>query len=213
MLPQFLRNLILDRAIATVGYSQEERDRFYQKLCGDKTYQAWLQQQGVTPEQLESWISRELSIRKFQQQQWGRKLSSYFLQRKHQLDQVVCSLIYLKDKDMAQELYFRIAEGEQSFSELACTYSQGQAAIEGGKVGPIELGQLHPELARMFYGSRPGRLWQPLAIAEWVVIARLEEVLPVQLDDLMRQRLLNELLEDWLQTQMQDNFPEDLESL
>jgi parvulin-like peptidyl-prolyl isomerase len=205
---QFLRDLILDQAIATVSYTEAERQQFCQQLYGQKSYQDWLQQQGVTLEQSEDWINRELKILKFQQQQWGGTLSSYFLQRKHQIDQVICSLIYLSDREMAQELYFRIAEAEQSFFEVARAYSQGAEAQLGGRVGPIELGKLHPDLARLFYGSRPGHLWEPRKVGKWLVIARLEESLPVRLDAAMRQLLLNEHLETWLQDQLQRRFPQ-----
>lgn len=207
MLPQVLQNLILDEVIATIACTEAERQQLCQQLCSETTYRVWLQQQGVTSEEFEDWLDRELAIRKFQRQQWGRTLLSYFLQRKHQLDRVVCSLIYLQDLAIAQELYFRIAEAEQSFAEVARAYSQGAEAEAGGRLDPIELGKLHPDLARLFYGSRPGSLWQPLVIEQWVVIARLEEWLPVQLDESMCQILLNELLEEWLQDQLKQRFP------
>lgn len=207
MLPQFLRDLLLDQAIAPIQVTAAEREQFRQRLQHDRAYQAWLQQQDVTTAQFEAWLSRELKIRKFQQARWGKKLNSYFLQRKHQLDRVVCSLIYLRDKEVAQELYFRIVEGEQPFADLARCYSQGSEAQAGGRLGPIALGDLHPGLAQLFYGGRPGQLWKPTPIGEWVVIARLEEWLPVQLDEAMRQSLFGELLEAWLQDQYQQQFP------
>jgi parvulin-like peptidyl-prolyl isomerase len=206
MQSQLLRSLILDQAIASIEYTEAEHARLREKLLSDATHQTWQQQEGITPEQFEAWLRRELKIRKFQQQRWGKRLLSYFLQRKSDLDRVVCSLIYLRHTELAQELYFRIAEGEQSFAEVARRYSHGTEAQAGGIVGPIELGKLHPDLARMFYGSQPGQLWSPVAIDDWVIIARLEASLPVQLDDTMRQLLLNELLEAWLQDQLKQRF-------
>ena len=205
MLPQVLQSLILDEVIASIECTEGEREQFRRQLRSEKTYQLWLQQQEVSSQEFETWLDRELSIRKFQHQRWGRKLLSYFLQ--YQLDRVVCSLIYLQDREVAQELYFRLAEAEQSFAEIARTYSQGPEAEAGGRIGPIELGKLHPDLARMFYGSRPGFLWEPSMLDEWVVIARLEEGLPVQLDEFTCQSLLNELLEIWLQEQLKQRFP------
>lgn len=210
MLPQVLHGLILDQAIAAIEYTQAEREQFYQQLHHELTYRAWFEQEGMTSKDVEDWLDRELKIRKFQRQQWGKMLYSYFLQRKHQLDQVLCSLIYLQDNNIAQELYFRIAEGEQSFAEVARLYSQGETAEAGGRVGPIELSKLHPQLARMFYGARPGQLWAPTAIGTQLVIARLEASLPVQLDEAMRQTLFNELLEHWLQDQLKQRFPGEL---
>lgn len=203
---QFFRRLILDQAIATVSYTAAEREQLRYQLQGGN-YQTWLKQQGVTNRQFENWLDREIAIRKFQQQQWGRKLNSYFLQRKHQLDQVICSLIYLRDRGIAQELYFRIAEGEELFADIARSYSFSPEAKVGGRMGPVQLGDLHPHLARMFYGGYPGQLWEPTVIDEWIVIARLEQSLPVQLDESMQQFLLNELLENWLQEQLQQRFP------
>jgi PPIC-type PPIASE domain len=205
-LPQVLHDLILDQAIAAVEYTEAEQQWLLQQLHPAPLDQ-WLQQEGVTATDLESWMDRELKIRKFQRQRWGKTLYSYFLQRKFQLDRVVCSLIYLQDSNMAQELYFRIAESEQSFAELACLYSQAETAQTGGRVGPIALGQLHPHLARMFYGARPGQLWPPTFVGTQVVIARLEASLPVQLDEAMQQTLFNELLEQWLQEQLKQRFP------
>lgn len=204
MMPQFLRGLILDRAIATVEYNEAERSQFceHDAFENDQARAGWLQRQGLSPEQFAGWVDRELKIRKFQQEQWAGKLKTYFLERKRDLDRVVCSLIHVQDMEVAQELYFRIAEGEQSFAEVARGYSQGPEAQTGGIVGPIELGNLHRELAQMLYGGSPGKLFAPILIGEWAVIARLETLLPVQLDEAMQQFLLNELLETWLQDQL-----------
>jgi len=208
LMPQFRRGLILDNAIATLECTEAEQAQFCEQhgLQEEITRQSWLQQQGMTPEQFAAWTRRELKIRKFQQAQWGHSLKSYFLERKGQLDQVVCSLIHVQDSAVAQELYFRIAEGEQSFAEAARLYSQGPESYANGIVGPIALGNLHPALSRLFYGGQPGVLHEPMQIGEWVVIGRLEVSLPVQFDEAMQQYLLNELLESWLQEQLVKQF-------
>lgn len=210
-LSEVLYRLVLDQAIATVEYSSVERQRFRQQLQ-DTTQQpglkrAWLQQEGVTAEEIETWLDRELRIRKFQHQRWGKTVNSYFLQRKYQLDQVICSLIYLSDPGIAQELYFRIIEGEASFAEVAMEFSEGETSADGGRIGPIALDQLETPLAHLFYGGRPGQIWSPLRIGRWMIIARLEEILPIRLDESMRQTLLNELLETWLRDQVKQRFP------
>lgn len=198
----FASQPILDQLIETIDVTPEEWQKFLQQYCGDKPYQAWLQQQGVTPHDFETWARRELAIRKFQHRQWGRTVTSYFLDRKRQLDRVIYSLICVKDQGLAQELYFRLVEGEATFEDMARVYSQGAEASRGGRVGPVELGQLHPQLSRLFYGARPGQLWGPMTLKPWIVVARLDETIPVQFDDAMRQVLLNELLEQWLKEQV-----------
>jgi parvulin-like peptidyl-prolyl isomerase len=204
LMPQLLRHLILDQALAEVEYSSLDQEQFYQQhqLEDAAVRQAWLQQQDLSPEQVEAQIEQQVKLQKFQQANWGRRVNTYFLNRKAQLDQVVCSLIHLQDVGTAWELYFRIVEAEESFAELARNYSQGPEVYAGGIVGPVELGQLHPLLAQQFYGAQPGQIWEPLHVGQWIVLARLEAYLPAQLDQTMQQQLLNELLETWLQEQI-----------
>lgn len=65
------------------------------------------------------------------------------------------------------------------------------------------MGTLHPGLAKQLQVSQRGQLWQPTPFGEYFIIIRLEKLLPAQLDAFMRQRLLRELFEAWLQEQIQ----------
>jgi hypothetical protein len=49
-----------------------------------------------------------------------------------------------------------------------------------------------------------GRVQPPVLIGEWQVIVRVEHIIPAQLDEPMRQRLLKEQFEQWLQDQMME---------
>lgn len=208
MTPQFLRENIVDQAIAPFTCTPAETAIACQQFCqrnqlrSDTELQAWLHRYRISSDQLAAIATRKLRIAKFKQATWGNKLKSYFLKRKGQLDKVIYSLLTIKDTEIAQELYFRIQAGEQSFSELAQAYSQGPEAQTGGINGPVELGSIHPNLARLLCVSQPGQLWSPVQFGEWQVIVRLEKLIAVQLDEPMRQRLLNELFAAWLQEQM-----------
>lgn len=208
MLPQLLREIIIDEAIASTTCSAEEeiqaKEDFYQKqeLATDEAKQAWMAYHRMTPAQMDQLATRELRLEKYKQETWAPKLESYFLSRKGQLDKVIYSLIRVKDLGLAQELYFRILEGEQSFAEAARTYSQGPEAQTDGLIGPVELSVPHPNLAKVLSISQPGQLMPPTRIGEWLVIVRLERFIPAQLDDAMRRRLLNEFFETWLRDQI-----------
>ncbi len=209
MLPQLCRLLIIDRAIAGVQLTPEEKantiEQFYQKnqLTTPSSISAALEQLCLTQTQLEENATRELRIEKFKQATWGQKLEPYFLQYKGQLDKVIYSLIRTQDKEIAQELYFRIKAGEQSFAECASIYSQGQEAQTGGLLGPVPLGQPHSAIAQKLAISQPGQLWPPMQLDNWVVIIKLEKLIPAQLDDAMRSMLLNHFFETWLNEEME----------
>lgn len=208
MLPQLLRENLIDQAIAALQCTSEETatacQQFYEQhqLTSEIDRQAWLTRHCLNPTQLEELATRQVKIEKFKQMTWGHKLESYFLLRKQQLDKVIYSLIRVQEMGVAQELYFRIAEGEQTFAALAHQYSQGPEAQTGGLVGPVELGTLQPNLAQIIAVSHAGQLWPPIPWGEWTLIVRLEQSIPAQLNPSMRQRLLNELFEAWLQEQI-----------
>jgi parvulin-like peptidyl-prolyl isomerase len=150
---------------------------------------------------------RSLLIEKFKQDTWGAKVESYFMSRKAAFDQVIFSLLRTTDGLLAQEIYFRILEGEQTFAEMAQQYSKGSEANTAGVIGPVPLSQLNPTLAKILSIGQPGQLWRPTRIENWFTIVRLEKLLPAQLDANMRQRLLNEMFETWLNEQIQQLQP------
>ncbi|GAB1542470.1 hypothetical protein NUACC21_51440 [Scytonema sp. NUACC21] len=218
ILPQLVQEIIIDSAISNITLTQEETVQLYkqfyqqQQLNSDADLQAWLQARNLDRQQLDYQVTRNIKLETFKKSTWGDKLQSYFIQRKGKLDRVVYSLIRVKDICIAQELYFRIQEGEQSFSELAREYSDGPEAQTGGILGPVELGVPHPSLAKMLSSVQPGQLLPPTPLGDWIVIVRLEKFLPAQLDDATKQRLLNELFDNWLQTQLKEymqNIKED----
>jgi len=209
ILPQLWRERIIEQAIAAIDCTPEETmsacQQFYQQHHLDSVakQQAWLEHYGITQRQLISMATRQLKIEKFKQLTWGSKLETYFLQRKGQLDRVICSLIRVQDGGIAEEIYFRVYEKEQSFTELAKKFSVGLEAQTGGIVGPVELGTLHPQLSKILKTSQPGKLLRPIVLGEWFFIVRLEKIIPAQLDEMMRRKLLQELFTVWLQEQIQ----------
>lgn len=210
MLPQLLRERIIDQAITSFSCTDDQVlsacQQFYQQnnlTCEDEL-QAWLKQRGMSREHLEALATRRTLIEKFQQSTWGHQLEAYFLKRKKQLDRVVYSFLRTDDFGIAQELYFRIQEKEQTFAEVAREFSQGPEAQTGGLIGLVELGTLNSHLVELLSVSQPGQLLPPQPSGEWVVLLRLEKFIPAQLDKAMRQRLLNELFETWVQKQLDE---------
>ncbi len=209
LMPQFLRGIVLDTAIADIPLTEEERMRaiedlaVQQKLTSPEAREAWLKSQGLTPAEMEELATHPLRVEKFKQTTWSSKVESYFMERKMFLDQVIYSLIRVQDQGLAYELYFRIQEGEAKFADLAREYSKGPESRTGGLLGPVAVSQPHPRIGKLLSISQPGQLWPPQVLAEWFVIIRLEKFMPAQLDDAMRRRLIDELFETWLKEEVQ----------
>lgn len=213
IMEQFLRGIIIDKAIADFTCTEAEHQAAVEQFCQQQqittpeAQETWLHTQGMTLEQMHNLAVRPILIEKFKQETWGIKVESYFLKRKMNLDMVYYSLIRTQDEGLAKEIYFRIQEGEQTFAELASQFSQGPEKNTGGLVGPAPLTQPHPVIRQLLTLSQPGQLWSPRPLAEWFVIIRLEQLIPAQLDDAMRQRMVDEMLETWLREQLQQAGP------
>jgi parvulin-like peptidyl-prolyl isomerase len=208
LIPQIKRELIIDEAISDVVCTPEEltqvQQQFFQqyRITSEADLQNWMDYHSVMPSQLEGIMTRSLRIEKFKQETFGPKAEGHFLGRKAQFDKVLYSLIRMKDMAAAQEIYFRLQANEQPFDELAREYSQGAEAKTGGLVGPFEMATLQQPMANILAQSQPGQLWPPMTIGEWVVIIRMEQRISARLDEVMRQKLVNDLFNEWIQQEL-----------
>ena len=210
LLSQFQRELIINKAIANVELTPEEKaatiEQFSQQNNNttQEAITAAQKQLCITPQQFEAIATRELRVEKFKQATWGNKLEQYFLQYKPQLDKVVYSLLRTDNSEIAQELFFRIQDGDATFADCAKEYSQGAEAQTGGLIGPVPISQAHPAIAQKLGTSKPGQVLPPMKLENWYVIIRLEKFISAQLDDATRTMLLNHLFEQWLAEQIQN---------
>jgi parvulin-like peptidyl-prolyl isomerase len=210
MLPQLAKEIIIERAIARVECNEEDKELAKQQFLqqnqiSEEQIPAWLEQKGLTPENFEQQILKGIKLEKYKQQTWGDSIDSYFLKRKPQLDQVVYSLIRHQDAGTIQELFFRIQENESSFADEARKHSQGAEAQTGGLIGPVEIHTPNQKIAQILSASKPGQVWPPTKVGEWFILVRLEKYITAQLDRSMRQRLLDEMFQNWLREQIKNS--------
>jgi parvulin-like peptidyl-prolyl isomerase len=219
LIPQLLKGMIIDRAISPFSDTAAERElalaQFYQRhqLDSPAAIETWLQLNHLTEDEIEYFAFRSMRIEKFKLKTWGSKLDSYFLKRKSSLDRVVYSLIRTQNRWLAEELYHRLQENEQSFEELAHQFSEGAEKQTGGRIGPVPLSQPHPGIRQLLAVSQPGQLWFPRRIDEWFAIVRLEHLEPIRFDAAVKQYLLHELFETWVQAEVVRQSSDTLKSL
>ncbi|QLE59589.1 peptidylprolyl isomerase [Nostoc sp. TCL26-01] len=212
ILPILQREIIIERAISNISLTPEEKaatiEAFYQQnqLTTPQAVAAVQQQFCINQNQLQALATKELKLEKFKIATWGNKLEQYFLQCKPQLDKVVYCLLRTDNSEVAQELFFRIQDGDATFAECASIYSQGLEAQTGGLIGPVPISQAHPIIAEKLATIPAGQVLPPIKLENWYIIIRLESLIPAQLDDVMKTTLLNHLFEQWL-TQEIKNTP------
>ena len=170
-----------------------------QGLDQEEALTSWLEQRHWSQADLSLHLARPLALNSFAEQRFGPGVEDTFLQRKNDLDTVVYSLLRVGDPGLARELWIQLGEGEISFAEAASRHSDGPEATTKGVIGPLPLGQLQPELAERLRSMRQGDLRPPEPMGPWWVLLRLEQLTPARLDAAMRDRLLQEQLQTWLE--------------
>ena len=166
----------------------------------------FIQSKGWTQADLIYFASKGQRLQRFQEQVFSDAVSIRFLESKLDLDQISYSLIRLSDGDLAFELHQRLQEGEASFEELATQYSEGAERNRGGRIGPVPLNQAHPAVVDKLRTSEEGQLWTPFFLENIWLILRLDVWQGARLNDEMREKLLDQLLDEWVHTRVQQRL-------
>jgi hypothetical protein len=92
----------------------------------------------ISEEDFISSIKKSTQVSNFCKQFLIPQAKKRFLKRKDQLDLVCYSMIRVKSRSTANELYLRISENESTFEEIASDYSEGPEKNTKGNIGPYD---------------------------------------------------------------------------
>lgn len=205
LLQPLLTRSVEEEVMACVDFNKdtikELRENFLkdQNLTENEKLKSWLQEREWNNDDLNMHICRPKALDKFAHYRFGAGVEETFLERKRDLDTVVYSLLRVQDEGLARELWIQISEGEISFPEAASRHSDGPESKTKGVLGPFPIGTLQPEIAERLRHLSQGQLTQPEHLGPWWILFRLEQISPAKLDEEMRNRLLREKFQEWVQ--------------
>lgn len=202
--PVVLREALLDKAISGISCSEEECAEAWGAWCRrnevDPTSPVF---EGLSAAEMQKAAVREKQVEKFREQAFAKLLPEYFRARKGELDRVTLEVVQFHHQAVAEEALFRCREGEQSLEAAAHELAHrdgGEPPVK--KVGPIGLRRLSAGLAALVTGKSAGSLLGPKKLGQFHVVVRVLELQEALLDGRTRQRLLEELLNQWVEQQM-----------
>ena len=167
-------------------------------------YEEWLAKNNLIKSDIEELALKGVKLKVYCKENFGHKTEARFLERKNKLDVVIYSLIRTKDPFKAQELYLRIIENEADFGDLASTFSEGIEKKSRGVLGPVALEQAHPIMQEILRTSKEGETHTPVNIGGSYVIVRVESYDPAKLDDYMKEKMGEELFNEWIESKVND---------
>jgi len=199
LLPVLLRRQ-QEEAIANLVQCTDIDLQVEQKsLLGDQTRSEFLESQHLLVTDLDLQVRCRLAIKLYAKQHYGPGLEDVFLRSNGKRDKVIYSMLRVKDKGLARELYLRIMEGEITFPDAASQFGQGSEAHHKGVLGPMLISAIYPPTISDWLRSlKPGEVKPPEQLGEWHFVIRLEQLRPARLDDAMRQTLLDEQMNMFL---------------
>jgi hypothetical protein len=202
--PVVLREALLDKAISGITCSGEEMEESWALWCRrNEVHPDAPVFEGLSLAEMRHAAGREKRIEKFKEQAFAKMLPEYFRSRKGELDRVTLEIVQFHHQAVAEEALFRCREGEQSLEAAAHELAHrdgGEPHIKN--VGPMAFRRLSSGLAALVTGTRAGAVLGPKKLGHFHCIVRIIEITEASLDTRTRQRLLDELLNQWVEQQM-----------
>lgn len=197
--PSLIRRLLEEEIASQVSIDNDYISNKRSDLLGDTPLNDYLSSRNWTLDDLELSIWLPEALRRFSRSYFGPGLEELFLSSRGHHDQIIYSLLRVRDPYLAQELWIRLEEGESTFSELASCFGEGPEASKKGLMGPLPVGSIFPiELATLLRTLKAGEVSQPTSLGEWTILIRLEELKPARFDSKMEEFLLNQQLSNLL---------------
>ena len=204
LLPQIIRNIASQLIINQVAFGQQDLDMVNKQISQGLplTPEAILANPIDTinqaPDNLKPVMTgryREMQLRKLILDTYQDLIDPYFLERRAALEKVVYAVIRVSSPGVADELYLRLIDGDETFGEVAQRYSEGDERYTKGLVGPVPILQVHPAIQKALTALAVEEVHPPIQVDQWYLILSLVHTQPARMTDETRMQLMRELYE------------------
>jgi parvulin-like peptidyl-prolyl isomerase len=164
---------------------------------------AWLVDQMISVEDLEAGIRDRLLAQKLAQHLFSKEVEKVFVQNKLQFDQIILYQIVVANRQLAQELFYQIQEGEISFFDAAHLYDIDENRRHlCGCEGKVYRWGLKPDIAVAVFSAQPGEVIRPIETERGYHLFLVEKFLPAELTPQRYQEILHNMFNEWLSNEV-----------
>ena len=133
------------------------------------------------------------------------ELTQYFIKRKDYLDLYYYTIIKVKKKEIADEIYIRIKEEESTFEEIVNNFSLDKESFYGEKIGPTSINNIEDAIASIIKIGDLEQLFPPKLSNGFWFILRKDNVLKAEFNQQQKIKLSLELGEKFLNDKFIEN--------
>ncbi|AOY84125.1 peptidylprolyl isomerase [Moorena producens JHB] len=180
--------------------------RVEHKLLGVTETNSWFSQQRITVEEWSEGIKVQLLTKKLKEHLFGEAVDGDYISNRENYRRVALSQILVLDLAQALKIVKALRYDNASFCALALEHSKGKQSQEnGGFVGIRFLAELSQDIAKGIYEAKEGEVIGPIQTKLGYHILRVEKWFPTELNESVREAILEFLFQNWLQEQSQTN--------
>jgi len=164
---------------------------------------SWLVDQMISVEDLEAGIRDRLLAQKLAQHLFSKEVEKVFVQNKLQFDQIILYQIVVATRQLAQELFYQIQEGEISFFDAAHLYDIDENRRHlCGCEGKVYRWGLKPDIAVAVFSAQPGEVIRPIETERGYHLFLVEKFLPAELTPQRYQEILHNMFNEWVSNEV-----------
>jgi parvulin-like peptidyl-prolyl isomerase len=181
---------------------QQEGDklRLEKKLVKAKDTWTWLEKHFLSVSEFEELAYNNVLSRKLANHLFSPQVEKFFYE--NQLDYITAATyqIIFQDLDLALELFYALEETETTFVEIARLYiEEPEIRRVYGYQGIQHRKDFRPEIAAAVFASSPPTVIKPITTPKGIYLIWVEEIIQLQLDEQLRDKIITQLFTDWLQ--------------
>jgi len=179
-----------------VNYSEEEMDKLLEQYCLSKGIKnsadlnRYLDFHKISKEKLRATVvyNHQIEVLKHKIISDTEVVETFLEQKLHE-DLVTFELYKFNNPENAQIAYDKMNNNSDE-------------AYESQTIGPIPLKSLHPVIKNILLSAMPDKVNKPVQIENEHFIVRLKSITKLQINDIIKNNIRNELFAKWLENQI-----------
>lgn len=204
-LQEIMKHLALDRALKNMTVSPAHTEKLLnsfreqQNLQTEQAFREYLQERKLNEKLLKEKLCRPDQVVQYREERWGPRANSLYLKHKDEYDLITYSRLESGNKDVMQEVYFRLKDKEETWEAMAQQFAGGNPSANARKVS-VPANTIEPPLLEKLRAAGPRVVIEPVQINNGVtVVAELEKIDASSLNEELRAAIMQKEFNNWLE--------------
>ena len=203
LLGNIIKGYIIDKELEELEISIEREEQLLEKYMLEKELKTndeleiEMKEKKIDRKILIDILSRPEKVVRYRNERWGEQINTLYLQNKEKYNLVTYNLLEANDIDVMYEVYFRIKDKEETWSDIAKKFPGGNQNSTA-KFGPTPVSQVDERLLTKLRSLKIDEVSKPFSYRDKFAVAALIKLEGEKLNDEITAHLLREKFENWL---------------